>query len=724
VTFASVVANSRTSTIQVLDNQVAGHSRNPELAANPGARADQAANSGARADQPEANQPQVRSLLQHLTGFFPKPFSSSKTKRIIQTRPKSVYKLPAQPLKAADFKQIRQSIAIVDAKSPLPPRDSQIKRKRDLVSPIADTAIKRSVRNSTLDSFLIKKSIQQPLVSLIASENKNNISGSPLTWPSPPLRESRHKSIFDVNQDNWPVMDLSSPDNPWSDKFVPPKANDLANKVVHFNSKVKVINFPGKELFPPANENFQLPVYQGVIPHLMPTTNLEILLGNEYSKNLHNSNAELENTNTLPNTTLSTSTTHVPDSTILHCQNRDLSQLLGPIYVQSLNIETTTSPSSAQSNSHGTETPPLVNMETNFSLGNIDTNLDPSATNLNTKDLKPIDLNTLLGPKYSSYIAPPVSANNNTVSHQELDQSDTDPTNDDLYLIYLQNRISVLEEALIPWRQARSFLSGQGKMECRAEHLDLLRTTGQLPGWTFNLESLPGYLEREADRLVDLRRHQAVELLSLARDLLRSRARTYSTTGQAALLTCEILYRSEDPDDWKAAKDLLAALVGSDRAKCSTALRKRIEYLNSNPINDEDIKKLFLEGPKPSTSKGPQSGTNRSRSRSPLARNTTRGTKSRRPNRSPSNVPGQRKPTNNVDNNKTRAPKDNRGLAKNRGNNRSRAPRSNATNNPSTSTSNTSNQRNQGRQPERKQVSVTKAELAILEALRKTKDGQ
>jgi hypothetical protein len=116
----------------------------------------QAVNSPAQDDNQEANQAQVRSsLFKTIPGFFLKPFSSSKHKRTIQTHPKSVYDLPAQPLRAEDFKKIREAIAIVDANSPLPPRDYQIKRKRDLVSPVADTTSKKSVKFATLDSYFI-----------------------------------------------------------------------------------------------------------------------------------------------------------------------------------------------------------------------------------------------------------------------------------------------------------------------------------------------------------------------------------------------------------------------------------------------------------------------------------------------------------------------------------------------------------------------------------------
>jgi hypothetical protein len=163
---------------------------------------------------------------------------------------------------------------------------------------------------------------------------------------------------------------------------------------------------------------------------------------------------------------------------------------------------------------------------------------------------------------------------------------------------------------------------------------------------------------------VDLRRHQAIKVLQLAREALFDRAHTYSSTGRAAMLTCEILYRAEEDGAWQEARDLLAQLVGTDQSKCEQAP----EYLHNHPISDEVIKKQMLDGPKNNPSApAPTSSRGRSRSRSPV-----KGTKQQKFNPRALSTRA-RNPPGRTEEQERRAPKDNRSKAKNKGANKSRS---------------------------------------------------
>jgi hypothetical protein len=285
----------------------------------------------------------------------------------------------------------------------------------------------------------------------------------------------------------------------------------------------------------------------------------------------------------------------------------------------------------------------------------------------------------------------------------------------------LQHRLDVRPEALIPWRQARSFLSAQSKAECRADHLEALRTSGRVPRWAVGLEPLPGFLDRELTQLVEQRRHHGIEMLLMARDLLRSRARQHSNTGRAALMTSEILYR-EDPEGWEKAKDLLAQLVGTDRSRCQIALNKRAEYLSSHPVSDEDVRKLLVEGPRPQSTTRPSRP--RSRSRSPRARNNNR-----RNNSNPPRTNAQPSTSTSTSNSREREPKDTRGRSKNSKNKKSGSS-TRTTNNATTSSSTRSSSGPRGtpsynnrpaRNPTntRRNMELTPAEQAVIESFRR-----
>lgn len=150
-----------------------------------------------------------------------------------------------------------------------------------------------------------------------------------------------------------------------------------------------------------------------------------------------------------------------------------------------------------------------------------------------------------------------------------------------------------------------------------------------------------------------------------------SRARSHSTTGRASLITCEILYK-EDPEGWQQAKGLLSQLIGTDRAKCQTALNKRAEYQSLHPVTDETISNVISNGPRASAPRNSQ--RNRSRSRSPASSRNTASNPGTNSSRRPlANRPQNTTAATTQSNTKPDIPRQSRGRGRGRTNNRSRS---------------------------------------------------
>jgi len=220
--------------------------------------------------------------------------------------------------------------------------------------------------------------------------------------------------------------------------------------------------------------------------------------------------------------------------------------------------------------------------------------------------------------------------------------------------------------------------------------------------------------------IIRLRRHHALEVLHLARDLLLTTSRKSGATGRAQLLTCEILY-TDRPDDWNRAKQLLSQLVGSDKAKCITSLNRRIESATRSVVTDEMLQKQLLDGPCNALRRG---NTRGSRSRSP--------SNSRKPNTN-SNVPANPPQTDNQNqnpkpagrgrgrNNRSRSNSRSRILTFSRDNNMSRArsPK-NGPNVRSTNSLWNDSSRGRNRQPVnvRRNYNLNREEARVVDALR------
>jgi hypothetical protein len=611
-------------------------------------------------------------------GLFLKPsnFFPKSIKKPRQVRLPVCLTPPAQPLKADDFQKIKASLQAGHFNSPSPSKVTQTKRKREKsgLHPFdppteSDPTVRKPIRTARIDKYFAK-------------------------------------TAGPANDTPWPFMDINSPLNPWSVKYQPNLAGSATvvlstnlqatcNTVItafssvhdttltttllvnsnlstprvshkiHQNNPVKVTSNNNNTI-----NNIVIPSYLDKTPTNLPPSDLSSLLGSKYDEAIQAYKPKTNSKPTVSKPRVQAPPLALPSTPILDTTNleyMDLPTLLGPKF-----SKFTAKPPSQTTNkivTFNTPTPEMKNKKSTLLVPLPTTPLDPktqlgpsgSKAAHNDKD-NYLSLDQILGPKYSSYTQS--QPNQVTVNTNVLNA----PTNQSDFLLSLQNNIKILDEAMIPWRQARSFLAGQAKSECRAQFLDNLRTSGVIPPWALGLEPVPGYLEREMTDLIELRRHQAVEVLALARDLMNGRARNYSSTGRAALMTCEILYRYEEQEDWEAARGLLAQLIGSDKQKCQIALNKRAEYLSNHPVSDETITKQLLDGPKAAS--GSNNSTrrrSRSRSRSPL-KNNVQGTRQNR-SRNPRQQPPRDNKTNPRSNSRGEQPnrpkKDNKGRAKN-----------------------------------------------------------
>jgi hypothetical protein len=549
------------------------------------------------------------------------------------------------------------------------------------------------------------------LVALISDINE--ISANITSSPSTP-----HSHILGDNpevDEDWPITTANN--NIWQAQ---PSTNKVQtpvnNKVWQAEPSTSKVQTPVKKLrfdLPTPDPIVNIPIATSIHipicinkprPQELPS-DLNLLLGPTYTVTVENLKAppnnittipNVKNLITLPNNSVNQATPDLPS---------DLEALLGPSFIQAYNH-------SYKTNKTIKNAPPMAHSKI------AGTTLPTPA--ISTNNNENVDLDTLLGSKFIE-----ASANTN---EQPL-TSNINTTNSDILLLSLQNRVDIIESALLPWRQARSFLSAQAKAECRSQHLERLRNNSLTPPWSLGLEALPGFLHREAREMTDLRRHHALELIQRAKELLASRARQYSNTGRAALMTCEILY-GEDSAGWNRAKDLLAQLVGGDKSKCLIALNKRLEQAANKPPTDDDVLNALLEGTKTTqTTRNPQNPRPRPRSRSRSPRGRGRGNSQQRS--SSRSRPGtSTRPK--ADSNTDRQPKDNRGRAKNLGGNRSRSnrpnqqqPRQGSQQGPRSGASRpNSNSYNNppGASNTRRNLNLTDAELALIKAFRSKND--
>lgn len=332
---------------------------------------------------------------------------------------------------------------------------------------------------------------------------------------------------------------------------------------------------------------------------------------------------------------------------------------------------------------------------------------------------------------------PNVENINNLVDRIKKVTFQTDETHDN-FSVSLQEKLTVTPAALPTWRSARSNLSAEAKAQARMAHIDQLINQGLLPGWAIGIDPIPGFLEPCIDEFVRLKRHHGIEVLQLAKTQLLARSKEHSTVGQACLLTCETIY-AQDPEAWNRAKDLLSTLVGGDKARCTTGLNKRQEYVSQHAISNKDIIDLIQCTPRNKSRRAPLRNKSRSRSRSPFNQ-ASRGRQQSAANTAPVASTSQAqppRPTNGFSRGRGRGGRRSRSNSKTRGaiqfsrsniNGRARSP----TNSNARSTFSLWNE-DQNRNPQARgraargrgrSYTLTSKEAAFMEAYRSAQNGE
>jgi hypothetical protein len=610
--------------------------------------------------------------------------------------------------------------------TPLPQRDLSSKRKRNNSSPaIPDNSeVRKASKYATIESYFKKQT-------------------TPQEWPGPSSNDPSDWS-----------SDYSGPvltDN------VLCKTHPLTTVINEGKNNNKNNGQPAKQLA----HKYPIPDMSRDIPTDLPinlddNTDLDSLLGpnystystnKSYSKGLKQTQRSLTNSPIVINHT-QVDQVHIPST---------LDDLLGPKYTTACHLTPHNSNQGANS-----KQPHNSNQGANSKQGNNKIPSNQKAYKLPSTNPPPIsNLEDILGQSYIDacqslqkkktvrFTIPATTDNNNPVNKNTTDGTsqatstnicETHTTND-FPILSLQEKLEVLPQALLPWRQARSLLSAQAKAEARATHLDQIKQAGLIPKWALGLDPIPGYLEPETEALVNLKKHHAIEIVQASRDMLLGRARTHSTTGRASLITCEILYK-DNLDEWTRAKDLLAQLVGSDRAKCVTTLRSRLDSLAENQDLDDEIKTSLLEGPRTS-GRRPAPLRPRNRSRSPIkTRNSSKPRQARQTGRPAANIQNRQSKSNQENRAPSTAPRNTnqskgKSLANGKGrpkntvlqfsrdnfNGRQKSPQSSPNVRSTNSLWNEYNAPRPKRQQSRKTFNLTSAEQALVQAFRTRDDA-
>ena len=134
-----------------------------------------------------------------------------------------------------------------------------------------------------------------------------------------------------------------------------------------------------------------------------------------------------------------------------------------------------------------------------------------------------------------------------------------------------------------------------------------------LPNWSFGTQSIPGYLEPVISDLVELRHHQAQELLLTGSRALSLRVQHHRRVGQAQTTAYRDLYGT-DSQSLKKAEGKMKELVTRDNKDCMDTLNHRTEEIRANPIDDNQIIETLIHRPATSLRRSEPS---RTRSRSP-----------------------------------------------------------------------------------------------------------
>lgn len=155
-------------------------------------------------------------------------------------------------------------------------------------------------------------------------------------------------------------------------------------------------------------------------------------------------------------------------------------------------------------------------------------------------------------------------------------------------------RIPVPDGADETWKLTRKHLSNAAKATARADHLEYLARKQIIPSWTIGAETLPGYIKPLIEQLGSLKHMHALETLGSMAEQLRTSAHLYRQRGTAQRMVLEQLYGT-DIANFNASINRINELVARDETECKTALTKRTQSLESNPVSMAQVQDFLLQ---------------------------------------------------------------------------------------------------------------------------------
>lgn len=158
----------------------------------------------------------------------------------------------------------------------------------------------------------------------------------------------------------------------------------------------------------------------------------------------------------------------------------------------------------------------------------------------------------------------------------------------------------ILPTALPTWKSAKDDFIAEAEAKLKADHLMILKLYRYLPAWSLGMEALPDFLKPFIEDIIELKRTQALDFLSLIEKKLKENAQHYATRAEAQFMSVDYMYcvQNNDEKGWITAKDLLGALIDRETIRYMEGLEHELKYIQNHPVKDADLTQLILEGPK------------------------------------------------------------------------------------------------------------------------------
>ena len=148
--------------------------------------------------------------------------------------------------------------------------------------------------------------------------------------------------------------------------------------------------------------------------------------------------------------------------------------------------------------------------------------------------------------------------------------------------------IIVKPEALPIWKQCRSTLSAQRKATVRADHLMDLANSNTPPAWALGLAPWPPYLIPLQETVVKLIHKNAIEILKVTAESLRTLSKSKGQTGEAYLQTVQRIY-AKHSHGYQESKNLLQTLLIRDKKTEIEKLELRAKLIKQKPYTTQEI---------------------------------------------------------------------------------------------------------------------------------------